>query len=72
MLNKLTLKQAIDKLEDKKTLLEDIWLDILNSIKDKNNKFNIILILTKNINLSLINPSKDYQLLLKITFALET
>lgn len=50
MLNKLTLKQAIDQLDKKDIKLEDVWSDVLSQIKDKNEELNIYL-----------NFSKDYQ-----------
>lgn len=43
MLNKLTLQQAIDKLEKQQVKLEDIWQDVLSNIKLKNQDLNVYL-----------------------------
>jgi aspartyl-tRNA(Asn)/glutamyl-tRNA(Gln) amidotransferase subunit A len=68
MLNKLTLKQAIDKLENKEVKLEDIWLDVLNSIKDKNNKFNIYLNLSEDYKAQPNKPLKGLPIAVKDNF----
>ena len=68
MLNKLTLKQAIDKLGNKEVKLEDIWLDVLNSIKDKNNKFNIYLNINEKYQDQLNKPLKGLPIAVKDNF----
>lgn len=45
MLNKLTLKQALDKLEKSEVSLDEIWTDVLNEIEAKNKELNVYLTL---------------------------
>lgn len=47
MLNKLTLKQALDKLEKNEITLSDLYKDLDNAVSQDNNKLNIYLTLNK-------------------------
>ncbi|MGD9129096.1 MAG: amidase family protein [Candidatus Woesebacteria bacterium] len=48
MLNKLTLKQALDKLKNKEISLDEIYADLNKTIKAENKKLNVYLNLEKN------------------------
>jgi len=48
MLNKLTLKQALDKLKNKEISLQDIYKDISTAIEKNNEKLNVYLTVNKN------------------------
>ena len=65
MLNKLTLKQAIDRLDNKEITLEDIWIDVLNSIKDKNNQLNVYLDTTEDYKSQPNKPLKGLPIAVK-------
>ncbi len=68
MLNKLTLKQTIDQLDNKKITLEDIWADVLNAIKNQNDKLNVYLALNKNFKPQLNKPLKGLPIAVKDNF----
>ncbi|MBU0579217.1 aspartyl/glutamyl-tRNA amidotransferase subunit A [Patescibacteria group bacterium] len=68
MLNKLTLKQAIDKLDNKKITLEDIWADVLSAIKNQNDKLNVYLAINKNFKSQPNKPLKGLPIAVKDNF----
>lgn len=68
MLNKLTLKQAIDKLDKKEVSLEDIWADVLTTIESKNSKFNAYLALNKKFKAQPNKPLKGLPIAVKDNF----
>ena len=68
MLNKLTLKQAIDQLDNKKITLEDVWADVLDAIKDQNDQLNVYLALNKNFKSQLDKPLKGLPIAVKDNF----
>ena len=68
MLNKLTLKQAIDKLDSKEIVLEDVWADIIKAIKDKNEKLNVYLALNESFKPQPHTPLKGLPIAVKDNF----
>ena len=57
MLNKLTLKQALNKLSNNQIKLDNIWEDVLSSIEAQNKKLNIYLNLDGNYQQKLENAA---------------
>lgn len=68
MLNKLTLKQAIDKLDKKEVSLDDIWADVLTTIESENSKLNAYLALNKKFKAQPNKPLKGLPIAVKDNF----
>jgi len=68
MLNKLTLKQAIDKLDSKEIVLEDVWADVIKSIKNQNKQLNAYLALNERFESQPNKPLRGLPIAVKDNF----
>ena len=63
MKNKLTLKQALNKLKNNELSLDDFYADVKKSIADQNEKLNVYLTLDDNA----LEKAKNYQDKMKLS-----
>lgn len=68
MLNKLTLKQALDQLETNQISLESVWQDVLSSIKERNEQLNIYLSIAKSAPTASEKPLRSLPIAVKDNF----